>query len=204
MKRPEYRVLFLDIGGVLLSNGWGKQSRMKASQQFGFDFDEMNERHNLVFNLYDSGKISLDYYLETVVFNHPRNFSADEFKKFMFSQSTELPGLLSWLRNWKKDNQVRIISINNEGKELNDYRIRQFELATCFDAFISSCEVKMCKPDPRIFELALSMVHAPAEACIYFDDTLIHVETARKKGIQAYQHESFSITKQRLESISFA
>ena len=150
MKQQNYSVLFLDIGGVLLSNGWGKESRMKGAQYFGLDFEEMNDRHNLIFNLFETGKISLDEYLETVVFNHPRNFSIAEFKDFMFAQSLQLPRLLTMADYWKKNNGLKIISIHNEGKELNDYRVNKFGLTDCFDAFISSCETGMCKPNRGI------------------------------------------------------
>jgi putative hydrolase of the HAD superfamily len=201
MYNSGYSTLFLDIGGVLLSNGWGIESRHKAARQFGFDFDEMNDRHNLIFNLFETGKISLDEYLETAVFNHPRNFSVTAFKDFMFTQSGELPSFLSWLPDWKKKNAFKIIAINNEGKELNDYRIKKFGLTDCFDAFISSCATGMCKPDRGLYELALAVAHTQAGACLFFDDTLVHVEAAGKMGIKAFHHQSFDETKKILEAI---
>ena len=106
-------------------------------------YDEMTALHNFIFNVYEIGSITLDQYLDTVIFNHPRDFVREDFKEFMYAQSVELPGMLAWLKEWKKDCGFRIISINNEGKELNDYRVQKFKLHTCFDAFISSCEVKM-------------------------------------------------------------
>ena len=192
-------VLFLDIGGVLLSNGWGTDSRINAAKKFGFDFDEMNKRHNLVFNLHESGKISLDVYLETVVFNVSRDFSVQAFKEFMFAQSSALPGMLDWIRDWKRKTGMRIISINNEGKELNHYRINTFGLYEFFDAFLSSCDVGMCKPNPAFFDLAIAVAHAPASNCLYIDDTLVHVEVARKKGINAFWHRSYEETSAMLE-----
>jgi putative hydrolase of the HAD superfamily len=202
MNYSDNRILFLDIGGVLLSNGWGKESRKKGAKQFGLDFDEMNERHNLIFNLYETGKITLDEYLETVVFNYPRKFSIAEFKDFMFAQSRQLPGLLPWLIDWKKKSRVKIISIHNEGRELNDHRVKKFGLTNCFDAFISSCDTGMCKPNRELYELALAVVRRPAGACVYCDDTLVHVEAARKTGIQAFHHHSFEATKKILKAMS--
>ena len=202
MKQQGYNVLFLDIGGVLLSNGWGKESRLNAAQRFGLEFEEMNERHNLIFNLFETGKISLDEYLETAVFNRPRNFSMAEFKDFMFKQSKELPDFLPWLYKWKKTSGLRIISIHNEGKELNDYRVNKFGLTDCFDAFISSCETGMSKPNRGIYELALAVAYTPPENCLYFDDTLVHIEAASKMGIKAFHHQSFEETKKILEEAS--
>jgi putative hydrolase of the HAD superfamily len=204
MNNAGIKILFLDVGGVLLSNGWGKASRQKAAKQFSFDIDQIEGLHSYHFNLYEMGKLTLDEYLEIVVFNQPRNFTKEEMKAFIFSQSTQLPDILPWIKKWKKDNsEIKIFSINNEGKELNDYRIEKFGLTDCFDAFISSCDVGMCKPDRGIYQLALAVTHRPAASCIYFDDTLVHVETAGRMGIQAFQHQSFEETKRILQTFNF-
>ena len=34
--------LFLDIGGVLLTNGWDHNMRARAADKFGLDYAEMN------------------------------------------------------------------------------------------------------------------------------------------------------------------
>lgn len=77
MKQSGIKVIFLDIGGVLLSNGWGHESRQKAAETFGFDYAEMDVLHHFIFNVYEIGRISLDDYLETIVFNHPRSFTRE-------------------------------------------------------------------------------------------------------------------------------
>jgi putative hydrolase of the HAD superfamily len=195
-----YRILFSDIGGVLLTNGWGHESREAAAKRFGIDYGEMDVLHDFIFNVYEMGKISLDVYLDTVVFNYPRNFSREEFKDFMFAQSVELPGMLSWFIEWKnKNHRLKIISINNEPKELNVHRIKKFKLYNFFDAFVSSCEVGMRKPDPDIFRLALGIAQAQPHECLYFDDRIMLVEAAKKEGIHAYHHKSFESTKKIIE-----
>ena len=193
------KIIFCDIGGVLLSNGWGHLSRQEAASKFRIDYAEMDYLHDFIFNTYEIGSITLDEYLDVVVFNKPRNFPRDSFKDFMYEQSVELPGMLSWLKEWKlQNNHVRIIAVNNEGRELNNYRVKKFKLHECFDAFVSSCEVGMRKPDPGIFRLALGVAHAEAGDCMYFDDRPILAEAARKIGINAYHHQSFEQTKEIL------
>ncbi len=201
MEAAALKILFFDIGGVLLTNGWGRDSRKEAAEQFGLDYDEVNELHNFIFNVYEIGSISLDEYLDTVVFNHPREFTREDFKDFMYSRSKELPGTLEWLKEWKKDCGFRLISINNEGKELNDYRVKKFKLHDCFDAFVSSCEVNMRKPDPGIFKLAMGIAQALPQQCVYFDDRIMFVHAAQKLGIRSYQHTSFESTKKILEEL---
>jgi putative hydrolase of the HAD superfamily len=202
MQTTDLKILFLDIGGVLLSNGWGHESREKAAKEFYLDYIEINRLHEFIFNVYEIGSISLDEYLDTVIFNRPRRFTKQDFKSFMFAQSTELPGMLQWLVEWKKSgHSFRTISINNEGKELNDYRIKKFGLHRCFDAFVSSCEVGMRKPDPGIFKLAMGIVQASPEQCYYFDDRAMIVESARGLGMQAFLHKDFETTKGIIETL---
>ena len=201
MKHAEPKILFFDIGGVLLTNGWGNESRKLAAKKFDLDYDELNTLHNYVFNVFEIGNLTLDQYLDIVIFNHPRPFTVEDFKEFVFSRSAELPGLLAWMKEWKKTCGFRIISINNEGKELNSYRVKKFALHECFDAFVSSCDVKMRKPDPNIFTLALGIAQAKPEQCYYFDDRIFQVETAKRMGMHAFHHTDFESTKATLERI---
>ena len=201
MDRLESKTIFLDVGGVLLTNGWDHTIRRKAALQFHLNFEEMDALHQFIFNVYEIGKITLDQYLDFVVFNQPRKFDHQQFKEFMYAQSAELPDTLQWLKKWKKQTRQRIISINNEGKELNNYRVAKFRLRDCFDAFVSSCDVGMRKPDPGIFLMALGVAQAKAEDCIYFDDRPMVVAAAAILGIQAFQHKGFEDTKNILENL---
>jgi putative hydrolase of the HAD superfamily len=47
--------LFLDVGGVLLTNGWGHQSRALAAREFDLNVDELEDRHHLTFDTYEVG-----------------------------------------------------------------------------------------------------------------------------------------------------
>jgi len=200
--KQQIKILFSDIGGVLLTNGWGHLSRMAAAKKFNLNYEEMDMLHDFIFNVYEMGKITLDDYLNTVVFTEKRDFTREEFKEFMYAQSIQLPEMLPWMIGWKnKHENIKVISINNEPRELNEYRIKKFKLHDFFDAFISSCEVGMRKPDPGIFLLALGIAQAKPEECIYFDDRFMLVEAAKKVGIGAYQHTSFENTKKIMEDL---
>ena len=193
--------IFLDIGGIFLSNGWEHQSREKASNKFHLDFKEMEILHDFIFNVYEIGKLTLDEYLETVIFNQERNFTKEDFKAFMFAESEALSDMLEWFKDWKRDCGFRVISINNEGRELNEYRIKKFGLHQCFDAFVSSCEVGMRKPDPGIFRIAMGIAQVSPDSCIYFDDRVMLVQAAEKQGIRSFHHQDFETTKKILTNL---
>ena len=121
----------------------------------------------------------------------------------MYAQLVQLPNMLDWLVEWRAahGDRFRFISINNEGRELNEFRIKKFRLHNCFDAFVSSCEVGMRKPDPGIFRLAMGITQASPTQCIYFDDRIILVDAASRLGIESYQHKDFETTKSFLEGL---
>ena len=193
------KVVFMDIGGVLLTNGWGHESRQKAAKEFGFDYEEMNGLHNFIYNVFEIGSISLDEYLETVLFYCPRNFTKEDFKAFMYDQSVELPNMLSWLKNWKRQIDLPVFALSNESRELNDYRIEKFKLHQLYDGFFSSCYVGARKPDPRIYKRAFEIAKVNPEECVYFDDRSMFVNVAKKMGINSIQHQKFEDTQRILE-----
>lgn len=194
------KVVFMDIGGVLLTNGWGHESRQKAANEFGFDYNEMNILHHFIYNVFEIGSISLDEYLDTVVFHCPRDFTKAEFKEFMYAQSVELPKMLPWLKTWKMQTELPVFALSNESRELNDYRIDTFGLHELFDGFFSSCYIGSRKPDPRIFQKALQIAQVAPSECVYFDDRPMLVNAAKKQGMNSIQHQKFEPTKRILEN----
>src|SRR5512143_2864147 len=180
--------LFLDIGGVLLTNGWDSGIRKRASDKFGLDYDEMNERHHLTFDTYEEGKLSLDEYLDRVVFYEDRSFSRGEFKKFMYAQSKPYPDMIDLIRGLKTQYGLRIAAVSNEGRELTMYRVQQFELGTFVDFFVSSCFVHYRKPDQDIYRIALDISQAQSEQVVYIDDRGMFVEVARELGLVGISH----------------
>lgn len=195
--------LFLDIGGVLLTNGWDHNSRRSAAETFGLDYDEMSERHHLTFDTYEEGKLSLDEYLDRVVFHEVRSFSREEFKKFMYAQSKPYPDMIDLIRGLKTQYGLRVAAVSNEGRELTMYRVEQFGLRTFVDFFVSSCFVHYRKPDADIYRIALDISQAKLEQVIYIDDRGLFVEVAREVGIAGITHESYATTRKSLEGLGF-
>jgi putative hydrolase of the HAD superfamily len=185
MTTPRITTLFLDIGGVLLTNGWDHHARRRAAERFGFDYDDMNERHHLTFDTYESGKLTLDKYLERVVFDRSRDFSREEFKEFMFEQSEPLADELDFFLRLKARHGLVVAAVSNEARELTEYRVREFGLRRLIDFFVSSCFVHLRKPDEDIYRLALDISQARVDEVVYIDDRRMFVEVARKMGIHS-------------------
>lgn len=195
------KTLFLDVGGVLLTNGWGRASRRLAAEHFGLDFEEMDERHHLTFDSYEVGKLPLDSYLERVVFHAPRAFSPEEFKAFMFARSKPYPDMIALVTELKARHGLRIATISNEGRELTEHRIAAFGLDRLVDCFVSSCFAHLRKPDADLFHLAMDVAMCPPEAGAYVDDRALFVEVAAGLGLHAIHHQSVEGTRAALAAL---
>jgi len=190
--------LFLDIGGVLLTNGWDRSSRELAAETFGLNFTEMNQRHHYTFDIYEVGRIGLEQYLNRVVFYEKRHFSLQDFRGFMFKQSSSYPEMIELVKALKARYKLKIVTISNEGRELHEYRIQRYKLAGFVDAFISSSFVHARKPDENIYRIALDVAQvAPADA-VYVDDRPMFLEVAKSMGINTILHTGHDPTVEAL------
>jgi putative hydrolase of the HAD superfamily len=176
------RALFWDVGGVLLTNAWDHEERDRAVEQFLLNKTEFEARHKELVPAFEEGRIGLDEYVERAIFYQPRTFSREDFKRFMFSLSRPKPQVLELARDLSI--KYSMGTINNESRELNQYRIENFALADCFDVFVSSCFVAMRKPEERIYRLALELTQNAPDECCFLDDRPVNVEAAAKIGMQ--------------------
>ncbi len=174
------RALFWDVGGVLLTNAWDHEERDQAVEKFLLSKTEFEERHKELVPMFEEGKLSVDEYLDRVIFYQPRTFSREEFKQFMFSLSKPKPQSLDLARSLSAN--YFLGTINNESRELNEYRIQNFGLAKYFDVFVSSCYIGLRKPDERIYRLALDLTQHTARECCFIDDRPPNIEGAAKAG----------------------
>ena len=196
--------LFLDIGGVLLTNGWDHHARRRAAKHFKLDWAEMEERHGLNFETHEVDKIIFDEYLDRVVFYKKRPFTRAEFRRFMFAQSKPYAEMIELVRSLKTKYGLKIIVVSNESRELNAHRISTFKLDEFVDAFISSCYVRLRKPDADIFKLALDIAQTPVRQIVYLENTAMFVQIAEGMGIRGLLHTDYQSTCKKFASLGLS
>jgi putative hydrolase of the HAD superfamily len=196
--------LFLDIGGVLLTNGWDHNARRRAAQQFHLDYEEMNERHHLTFDTYEEGKLNLDEYLDRVIFYREQPFSREVFRQFMFDQSQPYPDMIDLIRDLKTRYHLKVAAVSNEGRELTAHRIQTFELGRFIDFFIVSSFVHFRKPDADIYRMAIDVAQVRPEQVLYIEDRGMFVDEARGLGLGAIRHSSYAATREALASFGLS
>ncbi|MGA9806561.1 MAG: HAD family hydrolase [Candidatus Sulfotelmatobacter sp.] len=196
----EITTLFLDVGGVLLTNGWDHHARRRAAKNFNLQGTEMEDRHRLVFETHEEGKITFEEYLGRVVFYKKRPFTRSQFRRFMFTQSKPYSEMLDLAAQLKVRYELKIAVVSNESREVNAYRIRKFKLNGFVDSFISSCFVHIRKPDADIFRLALDIAQTPTRHVLYIENTPMFVQIAEGLGIRSILHTDYKSTCAKLAS----
>ena len=194
----------VDIGGVLLSNGWDRHARRAAAEHFSLNLTELDERHHLNFEVYEIGKLTLAEYLKRVVFHRRREFSSAQFQAFMLAKSVPIPKMIALITQLKKQYSLKIVALSNEGKELNAHRIQQFKLTAFIDFFVSSCFVKVRKPNPDIFQLAFDMVQTPPAQIVFIDNTPLFTDIAKHMGMHTIEHQNYDSSRAQFAALGLS
>jgi putative hydrolase of the HAD superfamily len=190
--------IFWDNGGVILTNGWDRDARRRAVEKFHLDWTEFEDRHELVLNAFETGKLSLNDYLKRTVFYRERPYTPEEFRKFIFEQSQACPEPLAFVGALAQKKKWLMASLNNESGEVNEYRIATFKLREYFEVFFSSCYLGVRKPGAEIYNLALKIAQRAPQECIFIDDRSLNLECAREMGINTIQYKNVGQLKAEL------
>ena len=180
--------LFWDVGGVLLTNGWDTPARKRAVEKFRLDWQEFESRHEMLKYAFETGRVRLEEYMQRLVFRVERDYGPNDFKQFMCEQSQPLADGLACLRALVATGRYRMVMLNNESFELNEYRIQTFGLKELFSDFFSSCYVGVAKPDPAIYQVALNVTQVDPMRAIFIDDRAVNLESAWDLGLHAVRY----------------
>ena len=181
---PTTRVLLFDVGGVLATNGWDRESRRRSADAFGFDWEEFQNRHELVSHDFETGRLDLAGYLERTLFYRERPFPRQDFIEFMMGRTKPFSDSLAIVAEVAAKDQYLLATLNNESRELNEHRIETLGLTENFSIFLSSCYLGVRKPEPEIYRIAIDITqHAPDE-CLFIDDRSLNLECATREGMR--------------------
>jgi putative hydrolase of the HAD superfamily len=177
--------LFFDIGGVCLSNGWDHEQRQLIAERFSFEYDAFDARHRQVVDSLERGQLSLDEYLSWTVFYEARSFGIADLVHAIQDISSPMQDTLELVRTIASAGKYRLMTINNESRELNEFRIEHFGLRDLFSAFFTSCYLGIVKPHPDAYRRAMEISQRRPDECLFVDDRPMNVEVARILGMSA-------------------
>ncbi|MDD6473875.1 MAG: HAD family phosphatase [Bacteroidales bacterium] len=97
---------------------------------------------------------------------------------------------LQRLAAWRKHYKVYLLSNLNEMAwiaSLQMFRDKGFEPEDCFDKLFLSFEMKLAKPDARIYRQLIDETGINPSRTLYFDDLAENIEGGKACGLQSYR-----------------
>lgn len=185
-----FDVILFDIGGVLLTNGWDHGDRALIFSRFGIDAAEYQERQAASYELWDTGWITADQFLDQTIFHCPRPFTRQEYWQAVLERSQVLEdGAMGILEEIAASNRYLVGALNNEPRETNHYRFERFGLGRWLKVRLSSCYLGLHKPDLAYYRRALDILGVRPERILFIDDRVANVAAAQQVGMQALLFE---------------
>ena len=186
------RTVFWDLGGVVLTNGWDLSQRTRVLSRLGVDLAVYEELHEHA-NYWERGLMTArDFFTETVLRPNPKlDLTFDMLWPQVCAESKVLhPECLDMLADLKSRGKVRVATLNNESRELNEHRLDAFKLRSLFDYFICSGYVHEMKPKPGIYEAAIDISGYEPEQTLFIDDKAENCEAAAQLGMHTIRFHS--------------
>jgi epoxide hydrolase-like predicted phosphatase len=188
-----YKNILFDFGGVIINIDY--DLLISAFSKIGlpdFEYYFSKAKQTTLFDDYEKGRISSDDFVEALKKYCKPETTREEIINAWNAMLLDLPPeRIELLKKLKT--KYRIFLLSNT----NDIHIRYIfsnlkkqygmeNLDECFEKVYLSYEMGMRKPDAEIFEAVLKENDLVAGETLFIDDSLQHIETAKKLGIQTY------------------
>lgn len=191
-KTKEIKTLIFDFGGVLID--LNKERSIQAFAKLGIEKvkDLLNNWcQKGIFLLFEEGKISPRKFLDNIHQMADKELSDEDIKQAFFTFLVDLPRYkLNLLTKLRKHYNIFLLSNINEmifqyccdtyfhayGIDIHDY----------FDKLYLSFQMKVCKPDKKIFEMMIADSGIHPEECLFLEDGVQNIETAKCMGFNTF------------------
>ena len=122
-------------------------------------------------------------------FPHRRELLAAYFERFPETLAGAIDGTVEILEELDARG-VRLLALTNWSAETFDHARQRFGFLTRFEDILVSGEVRLAKPDPRIFALLLERYALDPETTVYVDDAPRNVAAGDAAGLRSVRFQS--------------
>jgi len=193
------RAIILDVGGVIVHER-DQTGRAKWEAQLGLLPGELTR---LVFGTESGARAALGQATESMVWTEVGSQLAltdaqtTDLRRDFWSGEQLDTGLVTFIQGLRP--QYRIGILSNAWSDARSIHNAKFKFDDWVDLAVYSAEVKLLKPDPRIYRLVLSGLKLAAVECIFVDDKLANVLAAQALGMEGVW---FRDTRQTIDDIT--
>jgi HAD superfamily hydrolase (TIGR01509 family) len=194
------RTVFLDAGGVLIFPNWQRISDALARQGVQVTADALSRAEPHARRILDDGRtvvtttdasrgwLFFDLILEQAGIQRSPETAAALTEMHGYHQASNLwelvPDEVQPVLTALRDRDLTLVVVSNANGTLRAH-MERLGLLSLVDHVLDSCEEGVEKPDPRLFEIALSRADAAASSTVHIGDFYqVDVVGARAAGIR--------------------
>lgn len=170
------KAIFLDIGGVIILNRTS-QVYEKWAQKLDIPLKDLKSKMRDFNNQRMKGE------------GEKPNFISEEqlidFQNELWGTESVNSGLLDFIE--KNKDKFTFGIITNNFKEAEEVILNKFKVPRFYKHFISSSDIGVLKPDPGIYEKAISESGFKPEECLFIDDSVENTNGAEEVGMVGLQ-----------------
>ena len=187
------KAVIFDLAGVVLFPIRGTFNSLLA-ERLEAPLDEvervMSDHTN---DLWDLNEISDDAFYDHLLteLNMPLEKKAI-IRKFVVDDFYVDEEMLNLVRELRKTCTTALLT--NFPAHVHDFMKSAWRMDGAFDHLIVSADVKLIKPDPRIYQLSLERLGCLAHEVVFIDDRQINIDSAQALGINCILFKSKSKT----------
>lgn len=198
------RAVILDFGGVLI-NQVDDRPRLALAEQLGVPpaFIDKLVFYSETAQRASKGEITVSMHWEAV--RQTLGISSEGMPAFLekyWSADEVNWELLEYIKGLRPRYKIGLLS--NAWDDLRQTMHQRWDIDGLFDEMIISAEVKLVKPDPRIFQLAVERLKVQPGEAVFVDDVIDNVEAARREGMLAIQYLDLAHTLDELNHLLFS
>jgi epoxide hydrolase-like predicted phosphatase len=183
--------IIFDLGGVIID--LDIKATANAFEKLGIvDFDKVYSKlsQSSLVDQFDKGLINENYFFNTIKNQFELKVPLHDLEKAWNAMLLDFPKhRMEALKKYKEKYRTFLLSNTNEAHIREFHRtlhenIGVRDLEGFFEKVYYSCRVGMRKPDKEIFELVLKQNKLDPKETLFIDDTIHHVEGAKRLGIK--------------------
>lgn len=188
----KYDAVIFDFGGVLINIDY--QATIDAFRNLGNeDFETLysQAQQSDLFDAIETGRISSQHFINGLLQLLPQGVTPNQVVHAWNAMILDVPlHRIKFLQELKKTRPIYLLSNTNSihiDKALREWKkSSETSIYDIFDHVYLSHEIGMRKPDAEIFEHVCGQHHLNPETTLFIDDSIQHIEGARKIGLQVH------------------
>lgn len=185
----EIQATFWDFAGVLLHTVRGSFNSLLA-ERLDVPLIEIQRLINSPMNdRWDINEIDDEtfytYMLDTL--NQPRE-RITIIQRFFSHDFYIDEQLLAYIKSLK--GRYLTVLLTNFPAHIHDFMRTDWIVGDAFDDLVASCDVKLMKPDPAMYQLALDRVGCQPQETVFIDDRAVNIEAAKAMGMHCILFEN--------------